>query len=633
MLPRVIGSTIDSIRVLHVDDDPNQFEFIKFFLNQVDPVLDVKCVGTPEEVFRELNEHQYDCMVTDFQMPLMDGIELSKKVREKHDVPIILYTGQGSEEVAELAFTVGVDDYLRKEMDPSHYQVLAKRIRHVVEKKRAEVLYQRVVEGIRDGLCIVVGKEIVYANQVQAELFGAKTIEEILGTNALDYVHPDDREMAEIRWRQRAVGELDPPFVKYHVRKKTGEVVEVEALTNIIQYNGKPAFLVLTRDITERSKLEAEKRKSEERFKNIIELAPDGIVTVSMKGIVTSANPAFLDITGYGAEEIIGKRFYRLGTLRSIDLRNNLRIFAQIVRGKLPPPIEFVFQYKDGSQGWGEAHLGYIDKGDTRELLAIVRDITERKWVEKEIIEYNGETKGLGHERHGKDNRKKYHLWSNHMTSTIGQNLQDSLFVLKNSLLSLRTNPSKLNELLDKMEVSVDAASVELKELFEGDQPVKTELCDISYIIEKSVEELEVPPEISIKTSINGQDAFYVEPRKLKEAIKEVMENAITSMPSGGDITLSCDVHRDSLIIEIRDASQGMSEKEQEKLMNDGRIEKGSRVYSIEKAQSAVEDQDGSILINSEKGKGTTYTLIVPWDYRNEILTHDYQNSAHRVVS
>ncbi|MBT5643221.1 response regulator, partial [Candidatus Bathyarchaeota archaeon] len=162
MFPKVISRSIEEISVLHVDDDPNQFEFIKFFLNQVDKVLDVTCVGTPDEVFRELDTGNYDCLVTDFKMPLMNGIDLSKKVRENHTLPIILYTGQGSEEVAEAAFTIGVDDYIRKEMDPSHYQVLAKRIRHVVEKKRAETLYQRVVEGIMDGLSIVVDNRIVY---------------------------------------------------------------------------------------------------------------------------------------------------------------------------------------------------------------------------------------------------------------------------------------------------------------------------------------------------------------------------------------------------------------------------------------------------------------------------------------
>ncbi|MCW4012613.1 MAG: response regulator, partial [Candidatus Bathyarchaeota archaeon] len=178
MLPRAISSNIEVIRVLHVDDDPNQFEFIKFFLNQVDPVLQVNCVGTPDEVMSELDTANYDCLVTDFQMPLMNGIDLARMIREKHGLPIILYTGQGSEEVAEAAFTVGIDDYLRKEMDPSHYQVLAKRIRQVVEKKQTETLYENVVEQARDAMCIFIKDQIVFANKAAIELFGVKKLED-----------------------------------------------------------------------------------------------------------------------------------------------------------------------------------------------------------------------------------------------------------------------------------------------------------------------------------------------------------------------------------------------------------------------------------------------------------------------
>jgi DNA-binding response OmpR family regulator len=84
LLAKGITGGYGEIRVLYVDDDSNQFEFIKFFLNQADPVLIVNCMGTLDEVFRELNTGNYDCLVTDFQMPLMDGIELASKVREKH---------------------------------------------------------------------------------------------------------------------------------------------------------------------------------------------------------------------------------------------------------------------------------------------------------------------------------------------------------------------------------------------------------------------------------------------------------------------------------------------------------------------------------------------------------------------
>ena len=221
MLPRAISSNIEVIRVLHVDDDPNQFEFIKFFLNQVDPVLKVQCVSTPDEVMKELETGNIDCLVTDFQMPIMNGIDLARKVREKHTVPIILYTGQGSEEVAEAAFTVGVDDYLRKEMDPSHYQVLAKRIRDVVEKKQAEQLYQTIVEQTSDALSIFINKKIVFANESTLRLLGAKSLDKIIGTNPFEK-------------HQKKENVLESGFHEFTLDKKI-----IEVSSSPIVYKGK----------------------------------------------------------------------------------------------------------------------------------------------------------------------------------------------------------------------------------------------------------------------------------------------------------------------------------------------------------------------------------------------------------
>lgn len=80
-------------------------------------------------------------------MPRMNGIELASKVQQESNIHIIIYTGQGNEEVAEAAFSAGVDDYVRSEIDPSHYHVLVKRIKNSFEKKRAEHrLRQRELE-------------------------------------------------------------------------------------------------------------------------------------------------------------------------------------------------------------------------------------------------------------------------------------------------------------------------------------------------------------------------------------------------------------------------------------------------------------------------------------------------------
>ena len=120
------------IRVLHVDDEVNHLDYTKTFIERADESLQVESVASPEDALERLERETYDCVVSDFQMPNMDGIELARRIRETSDIPFIIYTGRGSEEVAEAAFTVGVDDYIRKEMNPSHYQVLARRIRSAV---------------------------------------------------------------------------------------------------------------------------------------------------------------------------------------------------------------------------------------------------------------------------------------------------------------------------------------------------------------------------------------------------------------------------------------------------------------------------------------------------------------------
>ena len=138
------------IRVLHVDDEKSQLEFTKIFLEELDEEVVVDSATSPREALELQEQRGYDCIVSDYKMLSMDGIELARKVREKSGVPFILYTGQGSEEVAESAFEAGIDDYIRKEPEPSHYQVLAKRVRQNVDKYRAEHLYRKVVDESRD---------------------------------------------------------------------------------------------------------------------------------------------------------------------------------------------------------------------------------------------------------------------------------------------------------------------------------------------------------------------------------------------------------------------------------------------------------------------------------------------------
>lgn len=149
------------IRVLHVDDDPSHQTILRIFGETYDPKMEIEATDSIDDVFDHIERGDMDCILSDYRMPVCNGVELAHRVRAISDLPFILYTGQGSEEVAEAAFTVGVDDYIRKEAVPSHYQVLFRRIRSVVEKHWAEAQLKEslltsasIFEAIPSGLLI-----------------------------------------------------------------------------------------------------------------------------------------------------------------------------------------------------------------------------------------------------------------------------------------------------------------------------------------------------------------------------------------------------------------------------------------------------------------------------------------------
>ena len=142
------SSKQDPIQILMVDDDVDQLEISRISLEDTDSNLKVTGVTTPEEAIKLLEENRFDCVVSDYQMPGMNGIMLADKTRETSDIPFIIYTGKGSEEVAEAAFAAGVDDYARKEQGLAHFKVLTKRIRshidHHRSRLRSQLHYERI---------------------------------------------------------------------------------------------------------------------------------------------------------------------------------------------------------------------------------------------------------------------------------------------------------------------------------------------------------------------------------------------------------------------------------------------------------------------------------------------------------
>lgn len=126
-----IGS---DVTVLVIDDDSSFSEMTSMFLEQVNDSFEVMVCNSGSEGVSYFTENDVDCIVCDYNMPGMDGLDVLEHIRGLSEVPFILFTGKGSEEVASEAISKGATDYLQKGGGKSDYEVLANRIEQYVEK-------------------------------------------------------------------------------------------------------------------------------------------------------------------------------------------------------------------------------------------------------------------------------------------------------------------------------------------------------------------------------------------------------------------------------------------------------------------------------------------------------------------
>lgn len=148
------GHTDSTVRVLHVDDDPGIGDLTAAYLQRVDDRITVVSESSAHDGLERLDDADIDCIVSDYEMPGMDGIEFLEAVRQQYEaLPFILFTGRGSEDVASEAISAGVTEYLQKDGSREQFELLANRVANVVYRRRAErraARFERINEVIRE---------------------------------------------------------------------------------------------------------------------------------------------------------------------------------------------------------------------------------------------------------------------------------------------------------------------------------------------------------------------------------------------------------------------------------------------------------------------------------------------------
>lgn len=268
---------------------------------------------------------------------------------------------------------------------------------YIEEKELSESMkeFRNLFDLLPDPVVVVDRKGTFLAiNRKVEEITGFKR-EELLGQNFLWTKIVTARSKAALmkNLAKRMMGMQLGPY-EVEALTKDGEKIPAEVNAVRIEYEGRPAALVIFRELRERKKAEEALRESEERYRNIFEMSPDSIVAVDTRGVITSCNATATKMLGYSKDEMIGKHFSKIGILRTEDLPYYTALFNSFLRGEAEKPAELTFYRKDGTPLLCDVRLSLLKEGSkTIGIQAISRDITERKKAEEELIRLSSAVK------------------------------------------------------------------------------------------------------------------------------------------------------------------------------------------------------------------------------------------------
>ncbi|NHX37743.1 MULTISPECIES: PAS domain S-box protein [Halolamina] len=506
----LIADVGEGVSVLHIEDDERFADLVSTFLERQRDYFTVETETDPRAALDRLEHADVDCVVCDYDMPGLDGLEVLERVRAEYpDLPFVLFTGKGSEEIASEAISKGVTEYLQKGGGTEQYAVLANRIEQAVARYRAERQVTRgfhAIETAHDGISLLdEGGQFIYVNEAYADITGYDR-EELIGTH-WDVLYPAgelDRAYNEMipaaregEWRGRTV----------YVRKD-GDTVDVD---HRITFTTDDTLICTITDVSEdeavREELSLKERAMDE--------APIGITITDPEQAdnpIVYANDGFVELTGYAREEITGEncRFLQGEETRA----EPVTAMREAVADAEPVTVELRNYRADGDLFWNRVSIAPIRgaDGDPDYFVGFQEDVTERHAIQERHEEWIQLMRGFG--------------------DVLSHDLQTPLSVIRGRVeLAQETGDvghlEDIDEPIDRMAALIEdvAAVMETGELVSDEAPV-----DVAAVAEEVWQTLEVG-DASLALD-DGTPTVAAD----EDALRRLLENLLgNSLEHGGD--------------------------------------------------------------------------------------------------
>jgi PAS domain S-box-containing protein len=366
------------------------------------PYIHMDVVSASDGMFRQLGPsdkngspgNQYDLLLLAYHSQEENRFSLLRQLREVYhnDLPVIIVTSQGSEEIALQALRFGATDYVAK--TPGYLFRLPLILENAYNRTQAELehaslrasekYFRLLIGGISDVILeLDADHNIRYAGPSVETVLGYMP-EELIGESCFDITHPDD---AALVGEALACLTNSPDLENSYIETR---VLHKDRSWHIMEWAGKNATgstgqfitVINARDVTKRKAAEKKLIESEERYRAAIEGSNDGVVLIR-KGEVLYANRKLLEMFGYAnPDDLVGQSALSVVHPDDKEMIKDYNRRREL-GGPAPTQYEFKGIRKDGQTVFIEMSLSRIAYRGESATLAFLRDITRRKKAEE----------------------------------------------------------------------------------------------------------------------------------------------------------------------------------------------------------------------------------------------------------
>ncbi|MDD3363823.1 MAG: PAS domain S-box protein [Syntrophomonas sp.] len=313
-----------------------------------------------------------------------------------------------------------------------------------------------------------------------------------------------------------------------------------------IDVDGAKLLLSFAIDITEGKQMEKALRLSEQKFSKAFQGSPDMMTISTLKeGRYIEVNDAFLEIVGYERNEVMGKTVHEVGFWEVLEERDV--ILKQIQEQGSIRNVEILFRTKDGGLLTTLLSADIIDMGGEPQLLCVVKDISNRKQMEREMTRLD-----------------RLHLVGE-IAVSIGHEIRNPMTTVRGFLQLMRENTHLVQEgeYFDIMIEELDRANSIITEFLSlaKNKMVELKPININSLINNILPLVQASARIQNKSiQLEQEDVpeLLVDEKEILQLIYNLVNNALEAMPSGGNVTIKTFMENEKVVLAVCDQGHGI---------------------------------------------------------------------------